>query len=734
MIKPYMYQIKGARAIHKFGGRALLADEMGCLAGETIINVNRGGVGRKYTIEQAYLKFHGMHPRRNWNPSIPTYARAMCNGELRQHKVKNILFSGRKPVIKITLASGKTIRLTCDHLIAQTEKEWIEAGGLKPGDNVLTNGIPKCKSCGSTHKICTHPYAKFVGYCRKCIYRTKRNNNTKEGKWIDKDGYTRVSGQQNHPRAGRGGFVYEHILVMERHLGRYITWPEQVHHRNGNKSDNRLENLEVVSCSEHHRRHKRHLHMEGGSNRTGGLIQFIPKPDTVVSIEPDGEADVYDIVMEAPHRNFVANGIVVHNCGKTLQALLYLNRHPSIKPVVIICPAGLKTNWKYEARNCFGLNATILEGTRPNPIPKQEQVVIINYEILQFWLTELKRFCPMIVILDEAHYVSNRRAIRSKATKDLVKNSPKVVALTGTPLTNRPADLFSIVNILRPDLFPSFYPYGQRYCGAKLAPWGWEYKGATNLKELHNILEKNMMIRRKKEDVLTELPSKRHNYIHVMLSNRKEYNKVRDAFIEWITNVDPAKAKRAMRAEKLSQLGYLKRVCGELKLKSVMLWIDDYLQSSDGKLVVFAIHKAVIKALKERYKKNCVVVDGSTSMKDRSLAVKSFQEGKPRLFIGNIQAAGTGLTLTAASDLVFIELAWTSVAHSQAQDRIHRIGQKESVNIYYLIAEDTIEEQLLDLLRRKQKILDKVVDGRSYKQEESIQEQLIKKAFGKRMK
>lgn len=413
--------------------------------------------------------------------------------------------------------------------------------------------------------------------------------------------------------------------------------------------------------------------------------------------------------------------------GKTIQSLLYLKRNPNIRPAIVVCPAGLKINWRHETNECFGMSSIVLEGTRAHKVKlTSDQIVIVNYEILQHWLPYLKEIQPQIIILDEAHYVSNRKAIRTKSTRDLIKGVPKLIALTGTPVTNRPADLFSIINMLRKDLFPSFFPYGQRYCGARLAPWGWEYKGATNLRELHKILKQNMMIRRRKTDVLGELPDKKHNYIHIPLSDRKEYERVQNSFIEWITRLDPAKAKRAMKAEKLSQLGYLKRICGELKIKSVMSWIDDYLQSSDGKLVVFAIHKNVIKELRTKYKKICVVVDGSTSMKDRDLAVQSFQKGNARLFFGNMQAAGVGLTLTAASDLAFIELGWTSVIHSQAEDRIHRIGQKESVNIYYLITEDTIEEKLIDLLSRKRKIMNKLLDGKHTPREEDIQEELIR--------
>jgi len=323
----------------------LIGDEMGCVDGDAVIHVNRSGAGREYTLAQAYRRFNGFDRANwNWDPATPTFARSMCDGELRLNRVMAIVDKGIQSVIKVTLGSGKTIRLTSDHEISRPEDIWTEAVKLTSGDVVLTNGITVCNDCGSEEGVATYKYAKFPGVCRQCMYRKHRSKPTwKGGKFIDKDGYVRVSGMWEHHRVGRGGFVYEHIIVMENHLGREIKWPENVHHKDGDRSNNSIDNLEAMSISEHNREHGRHKNLDSQRCR------FIPRNDTVVSVESDGEAHVYDIVMSDPYRNFVANGIIVHNCGKTVEALGAVNASPDAKSILVICPASLRLNWRKEA-------------------------------------------------------------------------------------------------------------------------------------------------------------------------------------------------------------------------------------------------------------------------------------------------------------------------------------------------------------------------------------------------
>ena len=401
--------------------------------------------------------------------------------------------------------------------------------------------------------------------------------------------------------------------------------------------------------------------------------------------------------------------------GKTLEALKWLHDNPDKRPAVIVCPASLKWVWETEASLHLGMRSEVLNGQKP---PKggftgRHSLIIINYEILQHWSKYIQELNPQVLILDECHYIKNLRAKRTKAVQKLAKKIPCVIGISGTPLTNRPYELWSILNLIRPDIFNSVWTYRWRYCKPVRKPWGWEYKGADNLSELHRKLKSLMMIRRLKKDVLTELPDKTRQIIPMDVENRSEYQEALNNFITWITRKSTIKAERAKRAERLVQMGYLKRLSAELKMKAVLQWIDDFLESSDGKLVLYCVHKKIIEQIHSKYKHISVVVDGSVTGRKRKIAIKTFQGNKSiRLFIGNIKAAGVGITLTAANTLAFVEMDWTPGDHVQAEDRIHRIGQKKAAMIYYLIAKGTIEEDLCELIQKKQTVLSATLDGK----------------------
>lgn len=402
--------------------------------------------------------------------------------------------------------------------------------------------------------------------------------------------------------------------------------------------------------------------------------------------------------------------------GKSFGTLLYMHRHPEVLPTVVVCPASIKWQWASEASRHFGMRSEVLEGTKPDErigaiVPP---LTIINYDILHAWMDYLKTLNPQMVVLDEVQYITTRTTRRSKQCRLLCKGVPKILELSGTPLLNRPAELWHPLNLLRPDLFTTFYPFAMKYCNPKKTPWGWDFRGASNLTHLHNTLcnGDGVMIRRRKEDVLKQLPSKIRSVIPIPIENRKEYDAAVKDFLGWLAKKSINKALRAAKSQSLVKLGYLKRMAGKLKLPLAMQWVDDFLANGDQKIVLFAVHKDIISTLQKRYKPICVAVDGSTANKNRQHAVRQFQ-GKDscRVFIGNIKAAGVGLTLTAASTVAFLELDWVPGVHAQAEDRIHRIGQKETAQCVYLVAHDTIESKLCEVLQTKQKTLSAVLDG-----------------------
>jgi len=395
--------------------------------------------------------------------------------------------------------------------------------------------------------------------------------------------------------------------------------------------------------------------------------------------------------------------------GKSLISLGYLAINPTLRPAVVVCPASLKINWRKEAKIHINEDAVILSGKKPKPL-SWNGLYVINYDVVSAWKQALIDKGMQVMILDEIQACKNAKSKRSKACKHLSMHIPHIIGLTGTPVTNRPADLFSLVDIVKPGLFPSWWSYIQRYCAMKRTPWGMDISGASHLDELHEKISP-FCSRRKKVDVLKDLPEKQVIVAPVEISNRKEYNKAEADFLKWLERVKPEKLSTAMKAEALVKLATLRNLVVEGKMEALYEWIGNYLESGK-KLIVFMCHTEPLHAIYKKYKKCAVMIDGSVSMKKRNEAVEKFQnDPKIRLFCGNIIAAGTGLTLTAADTVVFGELSYVPADHAQAQDRAHRIGQKSNVQVYYLIADNTLEEKVCDSLHAKMKIIDQILDG-----------------------
>jgi len=404
--------------------------------------------------------------------------------------------------------------------------------------------------------------------------------------------------------------------------------------------------------------------------------------------------------------------------GKTIQALAYLHLHPEKRPAVVVCPAHIKLVWDREIRESMPgqQNTQILYGTTPGPV--KGDIIIVNYDILPQWLDTFLALHPQVLIVDEAHYCKNNKAQRTKATKKLARKAPHVLCLTGTPIVNRPIEGFNIVQMVDRTVFPDFWKYVHTYCDARYTGFGWDFSGASNKEDLHEKLQR-VMIRHKKSEVLKELPDKIHSYIPMEISNTMEYQWAEKDFITYLQETKGAQAaQKASQAKFLVMIETLKQLAIKGKMTPAIQWIRDFIESSDGngKLVVFTVHKETVETLMKEFRDIAVRVDGSVTEKQREWSIDAFQNDRNvKLFIGNIQAAGTGITLTAASSVAFIELPWVAGELSQAEDRCHRIGQKDAVNVYYLLANDTIEGKIATLLDKKRLVLDAVLDGRDAK-------------------
>jgi SWI/SNF-related matrix-associated actin-dependent regulator 1 of chromatin subfamily A len=403
--------------------------------------------------------------------------------------------------------------------------------------------------------------------------------------------------------------------------------------------------------------------------------------------------------------------------GKTLQAIAWM-AHKKAYPALIVCPATLKLNWEREIKNLIGKSATILSGTPDKGTKLSSDIVIINYDILTRWKPVLTKHQFKLAILDEAHYLKNSTAQRTKTAVWLTAKIPHRIGLTATPVENGPMDLFTIFKILRPSLFPVRHNFGLRYCGAQHTPWGWKYNGASNLNELSEIL-RLFMIRRRKKDILKELPDTQRIILPIAI-NRKEYEQAEAEFFSWYSRGGRIKLHALQKMEAMRQ------AVNKAKFREASLWIADFIENN--KLVLFVIHTKMAQDFYQLFKKQAVLLYGKTPAKQRQQAIDQFQnDDKTRLFIANIKAGGVGVTLTAADTTCCYELPWTSTQLEQAEGRVSRIGQtSDKLTSYFLLTPDTIEMDLMEIIDRKQKLVSQIVDQK-FVEENDIFEELIQR-------
>ena len=403
--------------------------------------------------------------------------------------------------------------------------------------------------------------------------------------------------------------------------------------------------------------------------------------------------------------------------GKSFLSLWYGQRRQR-RPITVVCPASLKWNWERECQKHFGWRAAVLSGRRPAKRERyhDEPVTVINYDILHDWLPTLQEYGSELVVLDESQKLSGRVTRRTKAARDLCRGVKSVLALSGTPILNRPADLFPTLNILRPDLFRSFFPYALEFCNAKKSPWGWDFRGSSNTAKLHGILKEKMMVRRRKADVLTHLPPVLKVIVPVEVSDRKQYDLAHKEFVVWLARHKPEKMNAALRAERMVRAGYLRRLVATLKQEAIYEWADSFLESGDEKIILFGVHReAMVDPTYDRYRKVAEVIHGGVVGQKRQENFDRFlKDPRKRVLVGNIEAAGVGLSALGVSNTAFLELAWRPSDHDQAADRTHGVGRGVAgvqSTSYWFVARKTIEEHVLGILDAKRRTAVAVIDG-----------------------
>ena len=421
--------------------------------------------------------------------------------------------------------------------------------------------------------------------------------------------------------------------------------------------------------------------------------------------------------------------------GKTIEALATLEAD-SAYPAVVVCPASLKLNWLRELERWLpDRDVQTLVGTgsgrsnaAPSCLPAGADITVVNYDIVASRLDELRSLEPRALVLDESHYCKNAAAKRTRAVQQLsavVPHDGLVLALTGTPVMNRPSELISQLRILgRLGDFGSGAQFGKRF------------RGPDAHLRLHWHLRSRCFVRRLKVDVLPQLPAKTRAIVPVELDNEPEYRLAERDLVAWLQSQPldlgelRAKVAAALRAERLVRLNALKLLAARGKLAAALAWIHDFCSSGE-RLVVFAHHREIQRALLGRFP-SALHILGEDSHAARDAALRAFQapDGpENQLLVCSIEVAGQGLTLTRSSNVVFLELDWTPAKHDQAEDRCHRIGQEDSVNASYILAAGTIDETISTLLERKRAVIGAVTDGRE-DDEEGVVDALVRELRG----
>lgn len=421
--------------------------------------------------------------------------------------------------------------------------------------------------------------------------------------------------------------------------------------------------------------------------------------------------------------------------GKTAQALGY-SVFRKFERILVVCPATVKYSWESEVEKWTSFSSVVIGAdTDVSRIDPSIRVWIVNYDLLTPRKRKdadtgrlvpnddrLRQFSKIrfdMLVLDEAHYIKTPSAGRTKAIRLLSRQIPEVVMLTGTPLLSRPVELFSLLNIIDPVTWDNYYAYTRRYCAGKQTFFGYDVSGASNVDELHQRIRR-YFLRRQKSEVLAELPSKNHIYTPVKMDDKTErlYHEAELDLARYL-KLHKGKANKeiaqTLRAEKLAKLNVLRQLCSRGKIETASDIINAIINAGE-KVVVFSSFVETLETLKEwltARKIKSVMIHGGVADEDRKKAVQDFQnDPSVSVFLGGIKSAGVGITLTAATNVLFVDYSWNPADHQQGEDRIHRPGATaESVNIYQLSAKGTIDNKLESILQHKRKIFDRVIEG-----------------------
>jgi hypothetical protein len=422
-----------------------------------------------------------------------------------------------------------------------------------------------------------------------------------------------------------------------------------------------------------------------------------------IKLEKQGEAVCIQVDAK-DHLYVTEHGIVTHNTYQSIVSAI----ESGAERILIVCPSSLKINWKREVENfCDEDDVSIISGSYWNPSKSIEE----NNKEYEDW--ELRReivdYNPDLIILDEAHYVKNHKSNRGKIIKDLVKRFgvERVWLLTGTPIANRPMDYYNLLSIIDSPVTNNWVHYAKTYCDGRRFRKGrkyiWVTTGSSNLEELAS-KTKRTILRRKKEDVL-DLPEKLVTPVYLELNNVSGYESVWEDYMEKRRR----DGKKGNPNKDLVEMTLLRTF---ISMETVPYSIEKAEEALElgKKVIIFCNFNDEMDAFIRHFGDKSVCVRGGMSDKQKQVSVDRFQnDEKCRVFIGQIKAAGVGLTLTEAEIVIMNSLDWVPGNHEQAEDRAYRIGQNKTVNIYYMLIEKTIDILIWKILQNKKKVIGTII-------------------------
>jgi len=407
--------------------------------------------------------------------------------------------------------------------------------------------------------------------------------------------------------------------------------------------------------------------------------------------------------------------------GKSLQALLCVLAG-QYKRTLIVCPSVVKVNWANEVEKWTDMESTVLYGRKAEDDIPTSEIVIINYDLLKDRYVELSSMGFDCIVFDECHNLKNPKSQRTQASKILARwpTTKGLICMSGTPILNRPSELFTVLNMLKPESFPEYFTFGKKYCAAVHNGYGWNFGGASNIETSEdgvtvplNHLLKDFMLRRTMDDprLSNQMPDLLETILEVEI-DRMAYDEAYNTCMDQLEYYRTTGSGSIPPGLLLNILTELRHAAGRAKIKVANQWMRDYYEQTGKPLVVFAHHKDVVEKLWNQNLRHGEMIAGSTPDKQRQTIIKAFQEGKRPFLICSTLAMKEGVNLDAADTTLFVERQWVPAHEKQAAARVRRLTQESSVcHKVVLSAKDTVDTHFDKVVSEKEAIVKAAIDG-----------------------